>query len=189
MKTYEDFLLFLEKHLKQMATLVPVTDQDFYPFCTAVSRFLLSEPYRWEKLIEEWPILPEVAKPSQDELLNFFNQTKRLPISFKKELMENDYETLYLAYNLMQPILIRKDEFLTSIFREDIQHHRYKKIFGQSQSKIKRITKTINQMKKNQDFIKLAKQFTTDLSGFSLTLINNQNLLEQALKKMMEDGE
>lgn len=184
MKTYEEFIVFLEEHLNHMTDFVPASSKDFYPVCYATARFLLSEPYRWEQLFDDWPKMPEVEKPGQDELLGFYKSTKGLPPSFRKELKENDLETMYDAYNLLHPIIVTKDEFLTSVFREDIKHKRYKKIYRRGKGKIKRITKTIDKMKKDKKFIGLMQQFTKDLSGFSLTLINNRNLLDQVVIKM-----
>lgn len=187
MKTYEEFLVFLEEHLSHMTDFVPASSKDFYPVCYAAARFLLSEPYRWEQLFEDWPKLPVVEKPGQDALLDFYKTTPGLPLSFRKELKENDLETMYDAYNLLYPIIVTKDEFLTSVFREDLKHRRFKKIYRQSKGKIKRVTKTIDKMKKDQNFISLMKQFTKDLSGFSLTLINNRKLLDQVITNMSEN--
>ena len=185
MKTYEDFLVFLEQHLDHMSDFIPVSDRDFHPVCYAIARFLLTEPYRWEQLKEQWPQVPEVQKPSESELIDFFKTSKGLPLSYRKELMENDLETLYKAYDLMYPIIVSKDEFLRSIFREDIRKRRYKKIFRESDSKINRVTQKINQMKNNDDFQPLMQRFTRDLSGFSLTLINNRKLLDQIVQELM----
>jgi hypothetical protein len=74
---------------------------------------------------------------------------------------------------------------LTSVFRQDIASKRYKTIFKQSEKKIARVIEKINLMKENKSFIQLMQQFTTDLSGFSLTLINNKNLLDQVVTKMI----
>jgi hypothetical protein len=185
MKTYEEFLSFLEEHLNHMTDFVPASSKDFYPVCFATARFLLSEPYRWEKLINDWPKTPEVPKPSESELLDFYNNTKGMKLSFRKELKTNDLETLYKAYQLLFPICVSKDEFLTSVFRKDIGARRYKTIFRKSEKTIARVVEKINLMKKDQSFIHLMQSFTADLSGFSLTLINNKNLLDQVVTKMM----
>ncbi|MCP5046140.1 MAG: hypothetical protein GY940_03145 [bacterium] len=185
MKTYEEFLVFLEEHLNHMTDFVPATSSDFHPVCFATARFLLSEPYRWETLMIDWPKLPQVEKPAESQLLDFFKSTKGMPLSFRKELKEKNLDTLYKAYNLLYPICVTKDEFLTSVFRDDISARRYKKIFKQSEKKLDRVTGTINVMKKDKSFIQLMQQFTKDLSGFSLTLINNNKLLDQVVKKMM----
>jgi hypothetical protein len=79
---------------------------------------------------------------------------------------------------------VTKDEFLTSIFREDIINRRFKKIFRNSKTRINRITEKINKLKKNNEVVQLMKRFTKDLSGFSLTLINNKKLLDQAVVKL-----
>jgi hypothetical protein len=187
MKTYEDFLEFLEVHLKHITDFIPGSDRDFRPLCFSVARFLLEEPYRWEKLVADWPQLPTVEKPSRDELLEFYKTNKGLPLSFRKEIKTNDYDTLYKAYELLHPILITKHEFLTGIFREDIAARRFKKIFKESEKKIKRIEEKANLLKNQQSFIELMRKFTKDLSGFSLTLINNKKLLDQAVDKLAKD--
>lgn len=186
MKTYEEFLTFLEDHLKQLTDFIPITDQDFHPVCFAVARFLLTEPYRWEKLIEAWPNLPEVPKPSKEELIEFFKSQKGLPLSFRKEIKEDNLEVLNEAYQLLYPILVLKDEFLLSIFRTDVIARRFKKVFRESNGKINRIIKKINHFKLNENFLPLVRQFTQDLSGFSLTLINNRKLLDQTVQKFMQ---
>lgn len=184
MKTYEEFLVFLDDHLKSMSDFIPVTDKDFHAVCLATGRFLLSEPYRWETLMEKWFQAPEVEKPGKDELLDFFKKRKGMPLSFRKELLAGDLDTLYKAYELLFPILVTKDEFLSSIFRDDIKARRYKKVFRQNERKIKRVRDFVNTMKENADFLELMRKFTKDLEGFSLTLINNKNLLDQAIKKI-----
>lgn len=184
MKTYEEFLVFLDDHLKSMSDFIAVTDRDFHAVCFTTGRFLLSEPYRWETLMNNWFQAPEVEKPGKEELLAFFNERKGMSRSFRKELMANDLETLYKAYDLLFPLLVTKDEFLTSIFRDDIKAQRYKKVFRQSKRKIKRVGDFVNKMKTNGDFLELMRKFTKDLEGFSLTLINNKNLLDQAIKKI-----
>lgn len=185
MKTYEEFLVFLEEHLNHMSDFVPVTNKDFHSICYATARFLLCEPFRWEKLIVDWPQLPKVEKPSEEDLIAFYNEHKGLNISFKKELNANDLPTLYKGYNLLHPILVSKDEFLTAIFREDIPNRRYKKIFKASERKITRIIQLINGLKEEDGFHRLMKKFTSDLEGFSLTLINNKRLLDQVVSKFM----
>ncbi|MCP5108279.1 MAG: hypothetical protein GY950_33140 [bacterium] len=186
MKTYEEFLVFLDDHLKSMSDFIPVTDKDFHAICTATARFLLSEPFRWEKLLPDWPKEPEVPKPGEKEMLEFFKTNKGMPLSFRKELMANDLDTLYKAYYLFFAILVLKDEFLVSVFRDDVRARRYKKVFKQSERKLTRIEDFINEMKSNENFLSLMRKFTKDLEGFSLTLINNKNLLDQAIKKIEE---
>ncbi len=188
MKTYEEFLSFLEEHLNHMTDFVPASNSDFYPVCFATARYLLSEPYRWEKLFAEWFKAPDVAKPSEKEMLDFFNNTKGMKLSFHKELKTNDLETLYKAYELLFPICVTKHEFLTSVFRKDIEARRFKTIFKQNVKTIDRVVDKINLMKEDKSFIQLMKTFTTDLSGFSLTLINNKNLLDQVVTKIMAAG-
>jgi len=184
MKTYEDFLVFLEDHLTQMSDFIPVTDRDYHPVCYSIARFLLSESYRWEKLLDTWPQIPEVTQPSEEELLDFFKTNKGLPFSFRKELTEKKFDTLYKAYSLLYPMLITKDEFLRSVFREDLLARRYKKIFRESDKKIKRVMEKINNLKNNKEFQPLMQRFTKDLSGFSLTLINNWKLLDKTVEKL-----
>ncbi len=186
MKTYEDFLAFLEAYLNPLSDFIPVTDEDYYPICFALGRFLLSEPYRWEQFKEQWPKLPEAPKPSKSELIDFFKTNKGLPLSFRKELMENNHEVLYKAYDLLYPIMVSKDEFLTSIFRIDIRSRRFKKLFRESDTKIKRIIAKINDLKKRPGFHQFMQRFTQDLCGFSITLINNKKLLDQVVKKLMK---
>jgi hypothetical protein len=181
MKTYEDFLKFLEDHLKPFTQFVPTSDIDFHAICTAIGRFMLSEPYRWETLLSNWPQTPKVPKPSEKELLDFFTNNKGLPVSFRKELKEKNYTALYKAYDLIYSILILKNEFLASIFREEIRSRKYKKIFKESEQKIKRINAKIDSFKTNQSFLQLIKKFTAELAGFSLTLINNKKLLDQVV--------
>lgn len=185
MKTYEEFLVFLDDHLKSMSDFIAVTDKDFHAICYTTGRFLLSEPYRWETLLEKWFQRPEVEKPGKDELLDFFKR-KGMPLSFRKELSGNDMDTLYEAYDLLFPILVTKDEFLSSVFRDDIKARRYKKVFRQSKRKLKRVQDFVAANKTNDDFLELMRKFTKDLEGFSLTLINNKNLLDQAIKKIEE---
>jgi len=184
MKTYEDFLVFLEEHLNHITDFIPNSDKHFRPVCFAVARFLLSEPYRWKSLFSQWPSLPTPPQPSQDQLLEFFNTQKGLNISFKKELTENNLDALYKAYNLLYPILITKHEFLNSIFRPDIRARRFKKIVKESEAKIKRVIEFITLMKHNDNFIQLMEKFTNDLSGFSLTVIDNKKLLDQVVEKL-----
>lgn len=186
MKTYEEFLEFLDDHLKSMSDFIPVMDRDYHAVCFATARFLLTEPYRWETLLEKWPETPEVPKPDKKELVQFFKTKKGLPLSFRKELVDKNYDTLYIAYDLLYAILVLKDEFLTSIFRNDARARRFKKVFRESDAKIKRIKDFLQRVKKNNDFLELMRKFTKDLSGFSLTLINNKKLLDQAIKKLEE---
>jgi len=187
MKTYEEFLEFLETHLNHMSDFVPVDSKDFHAVCYATASFLLAEPYRWEKLLPEWPKLPQVEKPEESELLEFFEK-KGMSVSFGKELKANDLDTLYNAYDLLFPCLVLKDDFLTAVFREDLPRRRYKKIFKQSNRKIERVVNTINSLKIRDEFIALMKQFTADLEGFSLTLINNKRLLDQVVQKFIAGG-
>jgi hypothetical protein len=187
MKTYEDFLVFLDDHLKSMTDFIDASHRDFHAICAATGRFLLSEPYRWEKLLENWPEMPKVPKPNENELLEFFKTKKGLSLSFRKELKENDLDTLYKAYDLLYAMLVIKDDFLTAVFGEDIKRRRYKKIFRQSGAKIKRIKDFINPRKTDENFLNLMRKFTKDLEGFSLTLINNRNLLHKAIKKIEEN--
>lgn len=184
MKTYEDFLAFLEEHLKPINTFIPVSDNDFHPICIAVARFMLSEPYRWESLLDKWPKVPEILKPTEEELTDFFKTRTGLPLSFKKELSNNDYPALYKAYNILFPIIVLKDDFYSSIFRTDILRRRWKTIIKGSDAKIKRIIEKINTFKNEKTFIQLMTKFTGDLSGFSLTLINNKKLLDQVVTKL-----
>jgi len=184
MKTYEDFLVFLEDHLKSLHDFIPVADEDFHPVCFAVARFLLSEPYRWEKLLDKWPHVPHVKKPEKKELIDFFETHKGLPRSFAKELKEENFDVLHKAHALMYLIFVQKDDFISSIFREDARARKYKKIFNESEKKIKRITEKINGFKHNPEFHKLIKKFTSELAGFSLTLINNNKLLDQTVDKL-----
>lgn len=184
MKTYEDFLVFLEEHLNHIRDFIPASDKDFRSVCYAIARFLLSEPYRWETLAEEWPRLPGVEKPEEEELVQFYRSRKGLPLSFGKELKANDIDTLYKAYDLMQPIFIGKDDFITAIFRDDIKRRRYKRIFKQSTKKIPRVIDKINRLKRQESMQELMRKFAKDLAGFSLTLINNKKLLDQAVDKL-----
>lgn len=184
MKTYEDFLVFLEEHLNHIRDFIPASDKDFRSVCFAVARFLLEEPYRWETLAKDWPKLPQVEKPGEDELVEFYRSRKGLPLSFRKELVANDIDTLYKAYELMQPIFVTKDDFVTSMFRDDIKRRRYKRIFKQSTKKIPRVIEKINRLKNEQSMLELMRKFTADLAGFSLTLINNKKLLDQAVDKL-----
>jgi hypothetical protein len=184
MKTYEDFLIFLEQHLNHLSDFIPVNDRDFHAVCFALARFLLSEPYRWEQILETWPQLPKVSAPSKDELYDFFKSNKGLPLSFRKELKEDNREKLSKAYDLLYPIVISKDEFLSSIFREDFLARRYKKIFREGERKISRVLEKINRLKTNKEVVQLMHRFTKDLSGFSLTLINNKRLLDQTVRKL-----
>ncbi len=185
MKTYEEFLVFLEEHLKHMTDFVPASQRIFYPVCFATAWFLLSEPYRWEALIPDWPKLPVVPKPSEKELLDFFKTTKGMVLSFKKELATNDLDTLYKAYDLLYPICITKDDFLNSVFRLDIQARRFKQIFRESETTLAKVLERITTMKSDPSFIRLMQKFTKDLSGYSLTLINNKKLLDQVVLKLM----
>ncbi len=184
MRTYEDFLNFLEEHLQQVSDFIATSDEDFRAVCSAVARFLLSEPFRWESLIDHWPKLPQPTKPSQNELIEFFKNNKGLPLSFKKELDQDDFDCLFQAYNLMYPIFILKDDFYTSIFRNEIRARKYKKIFKESGIIIPRIIEKISRLKKEKSFIDLVRKFTSDLSGFSITLINNKKLLDQVVDKL-----
>lgn len=184
MRTYEDFLLFLEEHLKSIKEFIPTSDKDFHPICFALARFLLSEPYRWTALMENWPTLPEVQQPEKNAVLEFFQAHKGLPLSFRKELQEDDYATLEAAYKFLFPILITKDEFLTAIFRQDIHSRRYKKIFKEREKKIARIIEKLNSFKRNPSFIELMTKFTSDLAGFSLTLINNKKLTDKVVDSL-----
>lgn len=184
MKTYEDFLVFLEEHLNHITDFIEPTDKDFFSVCTATARFLLSEPYRWKDLMKTWPAIAEVEKPSEGQLLEFYNTTKGMKLSFRKELKENDLDTLYKAYDLLFPALVLKDEFLASVFRHDLQARRYKKIFRESKKKIPRVIEFIGRMKEDGNFLELMETFTADLSGFSLTIINNQKLLDQVVNKL-----
>jgi len=185
MKTYEEFLEFLKEHLKEFIKIFPVNDEDFFPLVFAFARFLLSEPYRWNELIKDWPEIKRVNEDDEKNILEFFNKTKGMKLSFRKELMNRDLDTLKDAYSLFYPMIELRDNFLNSIFRLDIKSRRYKKIYRESSEKISRIIKKINQLKEDERIIPLIKKFTSDLSGFSLTLINNKNLLEQAIKDMM----
>jgi hypothetical protein len=185
MKTYEEFLDFLQEHLNHMTDFVPAANSEFHPVCFATARFLLSEPYRWETLISDWPKISEVPKPSETELLDFFKTTKGMALSFRKELAANDLDTLHKAYTLLYPICVTKDEFLTSVFRMHIQARRFKRIFKEGEKTLAVVQERINTMKSNASFIRLMQKFTKDLSGFSLTLINNKKLLDQAVLKLM----
>lgn len=189
MKTYEEFLDFLEEHLKHMIDYVPVSSPQFHPVCFATARFLLSEPYRWETLLPDWPKIPVVTKPSETQLLQFFNSTKGMLLSFRKELAGNDLDTLYKAYTILYPICVTKDDFLTSVFRLDIQARRYKKIFKEGDKVLASVIEKINLIKSNTSFIHLMQKFTRDLSGFSLTLINNKKLLDQAVSKLIHSNQ
>jgi len=184
MKTYEDFLVFLEEHLNHITDFIEPTDKDFFSVCTATARFLLSEPYRWRDLMKNWPQIPTVEKPSESQLIDFFTTTKGLKLSFRKELKENNLGMMYDAYTLLFPTLVLKDEFLSSVFRQDLQARRYKKIFLQHQKKITRVMEFINRMKEDDNFLELMETFTADLSGFSLTIINNKKLLDQVVNKL-----
>jgi hypothetical protein len=184
MKTYEDFLIFLEEHLKTITDYIPASDGDFHPISFAIARFLLSEPYRWEALVGEWPKIPKVPKPSESELMEFYKKYKGFQLSFRKELKEKNTDVLYKAYYIFYPIFVLKDEFFTSIFREDTHARRYKKIFNGSEMKIFRVTEKINAIKKIPSFHQLMKKFTSELAGFSLTLINNKKLLDQVVDKL-----
>ncbi|MGE5342279.1 MAG: hypothetical protein ACM3SY_12455 [Candidatus Omnitrophota bacterium] len=187
MRTYEDFLTFLEKHLTPLTDFIPASDDDFHPICHALARFMLSEPYRWENLLNEWPVLPtNVPKPAENELLDFFKNNKGLPLSFGKELQENQCEKLYTAYNVLYPIFVLKDDFLTSIFRKESHSRKYKKIVREGETKINRIIERINALKTNQEFTQFMSRFTAELSGFSLTLINNKKLLDTVVDKLAE---
>lgn len=186
MKTYEEFLVFLDDHLKSMSDFIPVKDKDFHAVCFTLGRFLLSEPYRWEELLNDWPKMPQVVKPGEKELLEFFNTHKGMKLSFRKELKNNDIDALYKAYDWLFPMLVTKDDFLSSVFRDDIKARRFKKVLRQAEKKVKRVTEFVDVYKKDAKFLELMRQFTTDLSGFSLTLINNKNLLDQAIKKIEE---
>lgn len=186
MKTYEEFLVFLDDHLKSMSDFVPMKDKNFHAICFATGRFLLSEPYRWETLIEEWFEAPEVAKPGKEEMLEFYKNTKGLPLSFRKELETGDLDTLYKAYEILFPIIVLKNEFLSSIFREDIRARRFKLVFRQHKRRIKKVKEFVDGVKNNKEFLELMRKFTKDLEGFSLTLINNKKLLDQAIKKIEE---
>lgn len=186
MKTYEDFLVFLDDHLKSMTDFIPARHRDFHAVCAATGRFLLSEPYRWEKLLPEWPKEPEVERPGKDEMLAFFKEHKGLTVSFRKELAAGDMEALGKAYDLMFSILVLKDELLTSVFREDIKRRRYKRIYRMSTTRLKRVEAFIDKNKGNEAFLDLMRKFTRDLEGFSLTLINNRNLLHQAIDKIQQ---
>jgi hypothetical protein len=187
MKTYEEFLVFLDDHLKCMSDFISVKDKNFHAICFATGRFLLSEPYRWETLMEKWFESPEVVKPEKEEMLAFFKNTKGLPFSFRKELETGDMDTLYMAYDILFPILVLKNEFLSSIFREDIRAWRFKKVFRQHKRKIKKVKEFIDGVKNNNEFLDLMRKFTRDLEGYSLTLINNKKLLDQAIKKIEEN--
>lgn len=180
MKTYEEFLEFLNEHLKNMSDFIPVSDPDFHSVCFATGRFLLTEPYRWEEKLKNWPVIPKTEKPEEKQLLDFF-QVSGLRKSFNKELNENNQEILHKAYELFFPIIISKDEFMISLFRDDLKARRYKKIFRSAGQKIDRVTDFINRHKTNSQFLELMRKFTHDLSGFSLTLINNKKLLDQAI--------
>ncbi|MCP4152904.1 MAG: hypothetical protein GY757_34545 [bacterium] len=187
MKTYEDFLLFLDDHLKSMTDFIPASDKDFHAICITTGRLLLSEPYRWEKLLDEWMTLPEVTVPGNDELLEFFTSKKGFKLSFRKELLAKDYETMGNAYKIIYPLLVIKHEFLSSIFRDDIKARRFKQIYKESGKKIIRVRNFItSRVKDDVKFLELMQKFTKDLEGFSLTLINNKNLLDQAIKKIEE---
>ncbi len=186
MKTYEDFLAFLNEHLKSMTDFVAATDKDFHPICFATGRFLLQEPYRWEKLMDQWLEAPQVETPDDNQCLEFYQLNKRLANSFRKELKGDDLDTLHKAYRLFYPILVLKSEFVSSIFREDILAHRYKKVFRESKAKVDRIKAFITEKKEDKAFLELMRKFTKDLEGFSLTLINNKKLLDQAIKKIEE---
>ncbi len=185
MKTYEEFLDFLKEHLEEFIDIFPKEDEDFFPLTFAFARFLLLEPYRWKELIKEWPKVNFAEENDEEKIINFFNKTKGMKLSFRKELLNNDIEILKKAYSLFYPIIELRDDFLNSIFRLDLKSRRYKKIFKHSDELIKRIVKKINELKNNKKIISLIEKFTGDLSGFSLTLINNKNLLEQAIKDMM----
>ncbi|MCP4219287.1 MAG: hypothetical protein GY765_31930 [bacterium] len=186
MKTYEDFLVFLDDHLKSMTDFIPASHNDFHAICYATARLLLAEPYRWEKLIDQWMEKPGVEKPEQEQLLEFYATTKGLPLSFRKELKADDYETLHRGYELLFPLIVQKHEFLHSIFRDDVRARRFKKVFKESEKKIERVRDFISEKIKEESFLGLMKKFTKDLEGFSLTLINNLNLLDQAIKKIEE---
>lgn len=186
MKTYEEFLVFLDDHLKSMSDFIPMKDKNFHAICFATGRFLLSEPYRWESLMGKWFEAPKVAEPGKEELLEFFKNTKGLPLSFRKELETEDWDTLYKGYEILYPILVLKNEFLSSIFREDIRFRRFKKVFRQHKRKIKKVKEFVDKVKGNKEFLELMRKFTKDLEGYSLTLINNKKLLDQAIKKIEE---
>lgn len=186
MKSYEDFLVFLEEHLYHISDFISPTDKDFFSVCTATARFLLSEPYRWHDLIKTWPNLPQIEPPTQEQVLEFLNSTKGLKASFRKELENNDRESLKEAYNLLFPILVLKDDFLASVYRKEIQSRRFKTIFRESKKKIPRVIKYIDRMKNDENFLQLMEKFTRDLSGFSLTIINNRKLLDQVVNKLAQ---
>ncbi len=186
MKTYEDFLRFLKEHIRVFGRFVPGTDPDSIPFIQSVCRFLLSEPYRFQTLLEDWPSVTVPEKPDRTVLLAFFKEHKGLPLSFRKELQAGDETALRTAYRALFPVLVRKEEFCCSVFREEIKKRKFKTVARQFDERTDRIRKKVGGLKKNPDFIQALTAFTKDLQGFSLTLIQNKNLLDQAISETIK---
>jgi hypothetical protein len=187
MKTYEDFLQFLKSHIREFSRFVPVGDEDFHSFMYALCRFLLSEPYRFQTLLPDWPQIAIPEKPSDDALLGFFKEHKGLPRSFAKELKAGDLTTLRQAYAILFPICVQKDDFTSAIFRKESKSRKYKAIVAAFPSRFGRLQKRFAGLKKDPNFLRVIEAFTKDLTGFSLTLIQNRNLLDQAVAEVAGD--
>lgn len=185
MKTYEDFLLFLRSHLGGFRKHFAGEEPDAYHLLFAVARFLLSEPYRWQSLLTEWPHPVHADQRSDDEVRQFFQQHKGLPASFRKELQNDDLAALHRAYAVLFPMLTLKDEFSSAIFREEVRSRRYKAICREYPLRSQRVARKLKHLTQNHDFRRQMESFTKDLHGFSLTLIQNKNLLDQAVRETL----
>jgi hypothetical protein len=182
MKTYQEFLDYLKVFLKDFSTCLPVRDPDYAAIAFALARFLIADQYRWHAKLAAWPELPTVALPSDKEVVTFFSQHKGLPLSFRQELAARRMGPLRQAYAVLFPMLVLKHDFVAAIFRADLKARRFKAILRGYEARLGVISAKIAGLKRTPEFNAVCKRFTDHLVGYSLTLLQNKKLLDEALE-------
>ncbi|HNX96626.1 MAG TPA: hypothetical protein PKK12_03005 [Candidatus Aminicenantes bacterium] len=182
MKTYEEFLEYLTDQLRQASPLLSPDDDDFYPAAFTLLRFLLSEPYRWESRLASWPPPPRQSEIPETELLSFFSSHKGLLVSFGTEWRQRNFPPLRAAHAVLFPLLVEKDDLATALYWDGGRSRRFKQVVRDLPERATRVREKLAGLTRDPRFLPFAREFVAGLMGFSLTLLSNRLLLDQAIQ-------
>jgi len=181
-KTYEEFLEYLTTRLRQASPLLSPNDDDFYPAAFTLLRFLLAEPYRWESRLADWPAPPRRPEVPESELLSFFSSHKGLLVSFGAEWRQRNLPPLRAAHAVLFPLLIEKDDLATALYWDGGRSRRFKQVVRDLPERAARVREKLTVLTRDPRFFPFAGEFVAGLKGFSLTLLQNRLLLDQAIR-------
>ena len=184
----------IEKGVKFLSEIFPSKTYLYFPLLSASLTWAVRRVKDWKKKIFSWKVWLDpgriVEKPDE-YVLNFFEQNPALSTVFEDEIEKKDLKTLREAYLKLSPLLELDDPFLCSLFHEELEENKYRKIVEEFDSKVSCAQKDIETFEEKPDFLDGLKTITGEMVSLGIDLISRDEMhaiLTRLIKKNKKGG-